>query len=119
MKGKQKAKRVPQRTCVICRMVMPKRNLIRIVRTPEGKVAVDPRGKLAGRGAYLCAREGCFAGKRARDAIARALEIGLPEEEWLALGGELVALAAERAPALSQDAERVEDHPAVVPGGSV
>ena len=57
--GKQRKKRIPQRTCVGCRTVNEKRTLIRIVRTPEG-VKIDPRGKLSGRGAYLHDRRSCW-----------------------------------------------------------
>ncbi|RJQ40315.1 MAG: YlxR family protein [Dehalococcoidia bacterium] len=47
---------IPQRTCVACRRVMPKRELNRLVRTPNGTIQLDSGGRLAGRGAYLCAR---------------------------------------------------------------
>jgi len=57
MKSSRKA---PQRTCVACREVKDKRELTRIVRMPDGKVSIDPRGKLAGRGAYLCANPECW-----------------------------------------------------------
>ena len=55
----QRVKHIPQRTCVGCRSVMAKRQLIRIVRT-DGGVLVDPTGKLAGRGAYLHDRRSCW-----------------------------------------------------------
>ena len=51
---KKSSRKAPQRTCVACRAVKDKRELTRIVREPDGKVAIDPRGKLAGRGAYIC-----------------------------------------------------------------
>ncbi len=47
-------KKVPERTCMVCREKQPKKGLIRIVRTPEGKVVIDPSGKKAGRGSYIC-----------------------------------------------------------------
>ena len=54
MKQKMKSsRRPPQRTCVACREVKDKRELTRIVRMPDGKTSIDPRGKLAGRGAYI------------------------------------------------------------------
>jgi predicted RNA-binding protein YlxR (DUF448 family) len=53
-------KRVPQRTCIACRKVKPKRELVRLVRTADGSVEVDPGGKKAGRGAYLCELPGCW-----------------------------------------------------------
>jgi uncharacterized protein len=54
-----KRKHFPQRTCVGCKEVLPKRSLIRVVRSQEG-VVVDPSGKLAGRGAYLHNRRSCW-----------------------------------------------------------
>jgi predicted RNA-binding protein YlxR (DUF448 family) len=51
---------VPQRTCVICGTKSPKRELVRVVMTPDGECKVDATGKLAGRGAYLCHRPVCW-----------------------------------------------------------
>ncbi|MFS8640208.1 MAG: YlxR family protein, partial [Symbiobacteriaceae bacterium] len=53
-------KHVPQRTCIGCRAVRPKRELLRIVRTPEGEILFDPSGRRAGRGAYLCPSASCL-----------------------------------------------------------
>ena len=50
----------PQRTCIACRTVKAKRELIRLVRTPEGSVEVDPSGKKSGRGVYLCRTMKCW-----------------------------------------------------------
>jgi uncharacterized protein len=99
-----KPKHVPQRTCVICRVTLPKRGLIRVVRTPEGRLTVDARGKVAGRGAYLCPRRECFTSSRARSAVSRALEVDITEQEWDALAPELEKLAAERGPVPEQGA---------------
>jgi hypothetical protein len=54
------ARRIPQRTCVGCGEVQGKRALVRIVRTPEGAVAIDPTGKRNGRGAYVHREPACF-----------------------------------------------------------
>lgn len=71
----QRVKHIPQRTCVGCRTVMAKRQLVRVVRTTEG-VLVDPTGKLAGRGAYLHDRRSCWeAGLRG--SLAHALKVDL------------------------------------------
>ena len=51
---------IPQRTCVACRRVADKRELIRLVRTSDSRVEVDPDGKKAGRGAYLCRAQECW-----------------------------------------------------------
>lgn len=66
---------VPQRTCIACRKVDAKRGLIRLVRLPDGRVAIDPTGKRAGRGAYLCAERSCWEAALKRKAIERALKI--------------------------------------------
>ncbi len=53
-------RKMPQRTCVACRQVRPKRALLRVVRLAEGRVAVDATGRTAGRGAYLCGSRQCW-----------------------------------------------------------
>ncbi len=59
-KSRPRPKKVPQRTCVGCRAVKPKKELVRIVRTPEGDVEIDPTGKRSGRGAYVCPDPRCL-----------------------------------------------------------
>ena len=54
------AKHIPLRTCVACRQAKAKRELIRLVRTPDGKIEVDDSGKKTGRGAYLCREWECW-----------------------------------------------------------
>ena len=75
----QRVKHVPQRTCVGCREVLPKRRLIRIVRTTEG-VLVDPTSKMAGRGAYLHDRRECWE-RGLKGALANALKATLTLDE--------------------------------------
>lgn len=72
-------KHIPLRTCVGCRQVLPKRSLIRVVRSPQG-VVIDPTGKLAGRGAYLHDRRSCWE-KGLKGALAQALKTDLTSEE--------------------------------------
>jgi uncharacterized protein len=97
-RGKAKGprpKHVPQRTCVACRETEAKRGLIRLVRTAEGGVAVDPTGKRAGRGAYLCARMRCWTRGINEKTLVRALRIeGLTETDRAAL----LKYADERVP---------------------
>ncbi len=97
-RGKAKGprpKHVPQRTCVACRTTDAKRGLIRLVRTPEGTVEVDPTGKRAGRGAYLCARVSCWTRGINEKTLVRALRLeGLTEENRAAL----LKYADERVP---------------------
>lgn len=54
------AKHIPERTCIACRSKKPKWELVRVVRTPQGVVEIDGRGKKAGRGAYLCRERKCW-----------------------------------------------------------
>jgi uncharacterized protein len=78
-----RTKHIPQRTCVACREVLPKRALIRIVRSPNG-ILIDPTGKMAGRGAYLHDQRSCWE-KGLKGALANALRVDLAPEEREAL----------------------------------
>jgi predicted RNA-binding protein YlxR (DUF448 family) len=80
VKRTRKQKRIPQRTCVGCRTVRPKRELVRIVRTPEGRVVVDETGKQSGRGAYLCPEASCWERAVSKGQLSRALRVNLTEE---------------------------------------
>ena len=75
----QRIKHVPQRTCVGCREVLPKRKMIRIVRTSDG-VQIDPTGKLAGRGAYLHDRRECWE-RGLKGALGHALKTTLTPDD--------------------------------------
>ncbi|HAL15643.1 MAG: YlxR family protein [Bellilinea sp.] len=75
----KRVKHIPQRTCVGCRQVMPKRNLIRVVRSPEG-VSIDLTGKTAGRGAYLHDKKSCWE-SALKGALNHALKIELTEQD--------------------------------------
>ena len=66
-------RRVPLRKCVACGEMMPKKELIRVVRTPADEVQIDLTGKKAGRGAYLCGKVNCFRLARKSKALDRAL----------------------------------------------
>lgn len=73
-------KKVPMRMCVACREMKPKKELIRVVRTPEGEIVADETGRKNGRGAYLCRSEACFNKAVKTRALDRALEQPLSEE---------------------------------------
>lgn len=73
-------KKIPMRMCVACRQMRPKRELIRIVRTPEGTVILDRSGRANGRGAYLCDSLDCFRRAVKTRALERALESRLDED---------------------------------------
>ena len=68
-----RAKHVPQRTCIACRRTDAKRGLMRLVRDAEGHVALDPTGKRAGRGAYICHDPACWEQALASKGLARSL----------------------------------------------
>jgi hypothetical protein len=68
----------------------PKREMIRIVRTPEEKIAVDPTGKMSGRGAYICPSEQCLAEALKRKRLGRALERTVTEQVVEAIREELM-----------------------------
>jgi len=73
-----RVRHIPQRLCVACRQMRPKRELIRVVRTPAREVRVDPTGKASGRGAYVCQSEAC-AEVAVRDGrLAHALDVSIP-----------------------------------------
>lgn len=72
-------KKVPMRMCVACREMKPKKELIRVVRTPEGDVVADETGRKNGRGAYLCRSEACLNKALKIRALDRALEQPLSE----------------------------------------
>jgi len=80
-KSKVRLRRVPERTCVACRARGQKRGLIRLVRTPDGRVEVDSTGRRPGRGAYLCANRACWEAAFKRKALNRALRTVLTAEE--------------------------------------
>lgn len=95
----QRVKHVPQRTCVGCREVLPKRTMIRIVRTTDG-VQIDQTGKLAGRGAYMHDRRECWE-RGLKGALAHALKATISVEERAKLEDFLNTLP--------QEAERAGD----------
>lgn len=78
-------KHVPQRTCVVCREKQDKRQLTRIVRTPEGDVIVDETGKKNGRGAYVCAKDSCWDKLTQTNILSAALKTAVTNEQKDAL----------------------------------
>lgn len=73
-------RKVPMRTCVGCRTSRPKRELVRVVRTPDGDVTVDPTGKLSGRGAYVCPDVRCLERALKAKRLERALQRPIPDD---------------------------------------
>ena len=74
------AKKIPMRQCLGCREMKPKPELLRVVRSPEGDVSLDPRGKKPGRGAYVCRSADCLRRAVKSRALSRALEAQIPDE---------------------------------------
>ena len=70
----------PTRTCVACRTARPKRELVRVVRTPSGEVRLDDTGRANGRGAYLCRQDGCWTTAATKPILERALSVRLDDE---------------------------------------
>lgn len=73
-------RKIPMRQCLGCNEHKPKREMIRVVRTPDGAVELDFIGKKSGRGAYICPKRSCFAKARKSKRIENILEVKLPEE---------------------------------------
>lgn len=77
-----KAKKIPLRMCVGCMEHKPKKELIRVVRTPEGEVKIDLTGKLSGRGTYICPNTACLEKAIKSKKIERALESSVTKEQY-------------------------------------
>ena len=86
-------KKIPQRQCMGCRERMAKRDLIRIVRQPDGNVSLDFSGKLNGRGAYICPNPECLKKAQRSKALERSLEVTIPEEVYQRLAKEMETAA--------------------------
>ena len=82
-------KKIPQRQCMGCRERMDKRELIRVVRTPEGNVQLDFSGKLGGRGAYICPKAECLKKAQKVKSLERSLEVPIPDEVYERLSREI------------------------------
>lgn len=78
-------KKIPMRQCLGCREMKPKKELIRVVKSPEGEISLDFKGKKPGRGAYLCPDPACLAKVRKSRALERAFSAQLPGEVYTAL----------------------------------
>lgn len=105
---RQRRKHVPQRTCVACRTARPKRQLVRVVRTPEGEVTVDETGKRSGRGAYLCRQRACWETALVRGQLERALKVTLTADAKAQLQEYAAGLPQHLAPEPRQSAETVK-----------
>lgn len=84
-KGSPRPKHVPQRTCIACRSTEAKRGLVRVVRTPEGRVELDLTGKKNGRGAYVHELRACWDEALKKERLSRALKVTVPIADLQAL----------------------------------
>ncbi|MGV8050056.1 MAG: YlxR family protein [Anaerolineaceae bacterium] len=92
-KNAKRTKHIPQRTCVGCREILPKRNLVRVVRVGDG-VRIDPTGKLSGRGAYLHDLKSCWV-RGLKGSLASALRTNISEQDMVSLTAYMESLPVE------------------------
>lgn len=81
----QRHKHIPLRTCVACRETKPKRELLRVVRTPDQHILIDATGKKSGRGAYICAKLSCWELALKTRRLEHEFEIPISPEDRAAL----------------------------------
>lgn len=93
----QKTKKVPERKCMGCGEKKPKKELLRVVRTPEGEICIDDKGKLSGRGVYICPSLACLEKAKKAKRFEKSLETAIPEEVYASLSRRLAELTAEEA----------------------
>lgn len=84
-------RKIPMRQCLGCRTMFPKKELIRVVRSPEGDIALDFKGKAPGRGAYVCCNPECLKKAKKTRALERAFGVPVPDEIYDALTAQMEA----------------------------
>jgi uncharacterized protein len=84
-------KKIPMRQCTGCREMKPKRELIRVVKSPENEISLDFKGKAQGRGAYVCKNQECLKKAIKSKALERSLEIPIPEDIYAQLREQMEA----------------------------
>lgn len=75
-------RKIPMRQCIGCREMRPKKELVRVVKSPEGEISLDFRGKAPGRGAYLCPSCECLKRAIKVKAFERAFDCKIPQEVY-------------------------------------
>ncbi|MBQ0038572.1 MAG: YlxR family protein [Clostridiales bacterium] len=86
-----KQRKIPQRQCVGCRTMRNKKELIRVVKTPEDEIVLDTTGKKSGRGAYVCPDAACLKKAQKSRALERAFSLTIPDEVYDALEAQMQA----------------------------
>lgn len=85
----KKQRKIPERQCLGCNGHFPKKELLRVVRSPEGNVSLDFTGKKSGRGAYICKNPSCLKKAKKGRRLESSLECPIPEEVYTKLEEEL------------------------------
>ncbi len=83
-------KKIPLRKCTGCGEMKPKKELIRVVRSPEGEISLDLIGRAAGRGAYICPTIGCLRAARKAHRLERSFSCAIPEDIYDRMEQELI-----------------------------
>ena len=84
-------KKIPMRQCTGCREMKPKKELIRVVKSPDGDISIDFKGKKSGRGAYVCPDTQCLKRAIKARAFERAFDMKIPDEIYESLQGQMEA----------------------------
>lgn len=84
-------RKIPMRQCLGCREMFPKKELIRVVRAPDGGISLDFKGKAPGRGAYVCRNPECLKKAKKSRALERAFGAQVPDEVYDALTAQMEA----------------------------
>ena len=87
-------KKIPMRKCTGCNEMKPKKELVRVVKSPEGEISLDLTGKKAGRGAYICRSMDCLRAARKARRLERACACAIPDDVYDAMEGEMNSDAA-------------------------
>lgn len=82
-------KKIPLRMCLGCNEMLPKKSMIRVVKSPEGEVSLDLTGKKSGRGAYICKSVECFKKARKTRRFEKAFSCQIADEIYDSMEGEL------------------------------
>ena len=94
-----KTKKLPERFCLGCQQSLPKKSLVRIVRSPEGDFSVDITGKMPGRGAYICPKAECFEKAQKSRGLERSFKGKVPKEVYEQLAEQVASLEKSQAEA--------------------
>jgi predicted RNA-binding protein YlxR (DUF448 family) len=89
--GALQERKTPTRRCTGCGEHFPKNTLIRVLRTPDGMITIDDKGKMSGRGAYICKSADCLKKARRASRLEHSLECSIPEDVYASLEKELLS----------------------------